>query len=164
MFFIALPGIKKNVIFQTLPKYYGNYNVSLDVIPRGKIGGWGNILHVTKGGDMSSLGDRMPGIWFNPRSLRLHICTSIDNKHNYCVNTRSNLPIGKSTNIQTVQKCDELHQCVYQIFINGLQIHKTVNRKPLSLENVRVYLSDPWYHAANAVVKNLKVVTTPFSG
>ena len=157
--------VKRNVIYQTLPKYYANYNVSLDVNPRGKVNGWANILHVTKGGDYGSLGNRMPGIWFHPGSLKLHICTSIDNDYGYCVNPRSDLPIGTSTSIQTVQNCDQAKkECVYRLFINGSQIHKTVNRKPLSLKNVRVYLSDPWYNAANVVVKNLNVLTTPYPG
>jgi len=48
----------------------------------------------------------------------------------------------------------------YKIFVNGTLIHAVDNGNPLFLKNVRVYLSNPWHQAANALVKNLRVTSS----
>ena len=48
----------------------------------------------------------------------------------------------------------------YKIFVNGTLIHAVDNHNPLFLQNVRVYLSNPWDDAASASVKNLNVATS----
>ena len=165
MHFLESRLVKKSTLVQTLPKYYGNYDVSFDVIPRGgKSNHYASIIHLTIGGNHRRLGDRIPAIWFRPGTLTLSICTSINKHSSHCINGKGNLPIGISTNIRVVQKCDESTRCVYQVFIHGARIYENVNTNPLSLENVRVYLSDPWHPAADVFVKNLKVVTTPMPG
>jgi len=153
-------GLRKGALVQTVRHYYGEYDVSLDVMPRGRVWGWASILQVTKGGRSAS-GDRMPAIWFHSWSYRLYICASIGNHVNHCVSQNSNLPSWSYTNIRVTQKIDK--SCMkyrYKIFVDGILIHAVDNGNPLSLKNVRVYLSNPWDRAANAVVKNLRVTSS----
>jgi len=129
-------------------------------MPRGIVNSIANILQITKGGSSGS-GDRMPAIWFHPRTNKLYICTSIGNHVNHCVSQNSNLPSWSYTNIRVTQKIDK--SCMkyrYKIFVNGTLIHAVDNGNPLFLKNVRVYLSNPWHQAANALVKNLRVTSS----
>ena len=153
--------ITRGKIVQTLSHYYGEYDVSLDVMPHGNMSNyWTNILQVTKGGRSGS-GDQMPRISFHPNSYRLYICASIGNHVNHCVSQNYDLPSWSYTNIRVTQTNDK--SCMkyrYKIFVNGTLIHAVDNGNPLFLKNVRVYLSNPWENAPNASVKNLKVTTS----
>jgi len=137
------------------------YNLSLDVKPITPIKSWGSILHVTKGGNRASLGDRIPAIWFIPRSKRLHICASIGSKKNHCVNGKADLPTNKFTNIRISQVFrPDKNGYWYIIHVNRKLVHQIRNTKPLTLGNVKVFMADPWFSAANALVKNVKITTS----
>ena len=44
----------------------------------------------------------------------------------------------------------------YYVILNGEKIHEEVNLKPTTFNDVMVFLSNKWYKAAYAMVRNLK--------
>lgn len=150
-----------NTLIRTFPIWFNEYEVNLDVKPLGIISSWGSIIHLSKGGNNNIYGDRIPAIWFQPGTNKLHICSAISNNRNYCVNENKDLPRDRFTKIRIAQVCqDSCNDYRYTISIDGEQVHSILNKNPITLSNVRVYMADPWGNAANALVKNLSIETS----
>ena len=60
----------------------------------------------------------------------------------------------KCTKRQYIKKNDEKHY--YYVILNHKKIHEGVNSQPTTFDDVMVFLSNEWYPAANAKVRNLK--------
>ena len=137
------------------------FEVSLDVKPLGTVSGWANIIHVGRGGSQSTYGDRLPAIWFRPGTRRLHICSSVNNDNNHCIDRNSNLPSNRFTNIRITQDFEEAsNNYRYSIFIDGNQVHSIINRNPITVANAKVYMASVWTSTANVLVKNVDVKTS----
>lgn len=122
-----------------------------------------NILHATIGGNKDKYGDRTPGIWFNPGTSSLHICSAVNGNVNYCYNSKA-IPIGQPTNIvvqQVYRRTDGKlffgYHYHYEIYINGVRKVDVVNTRPQVFHNVKYYASDPFYNAAVAIISKFKV-------
>eukprot|EP00111_Clytia_hemisphaerica_P017532 TCONS_00051901-protein len=146
----------KGKMTSVIPRVDREWYLSFDIKPENKlIYGWGSIIHLTTGGNHGKVGYRIPGIWFNPNSRRLHICYAINHYHNRCINTHA-LAANKWTSIQVVQVFDSgLYQFKYIILINNVVKATLINSRPRSFQNVQVWTADPWHHAANALLRNL---------
>ena len=149
----------RNTIIKGYKAYFTEYEVSFSIKPFGKVKPWSSILHVTEWDDITAYGNRIPAVFFWPNTNRLHICSAINGNKNYCWNGKTDLPQNKFTNIIIKQHLVG-NQYHYIILINGKQVFKIVNKKPITLYRAKVYLSDPWYLAAPAFVKNVKVKTS----
>ena len=152
---------RRSNLIQTIPVYFKEYEVSFDV----KLNSFfssitssqSSLLHITKGGN-TNIGDMMPSIFFKGRSNRMTICTHINSK-----SSCSSVFISSYTfcNIKIQQKKLSEKDFEYTIRYNNHIVRKFINRKPLTLYNAKVYLGDPWYPSAKALVKNLIIKSEP---
>ena len=65
--------------------------------------GWSNIFHMTIGGNMATIGDRIPAVFYHPSS-GLGIRSHINENANYYEKRYGSLPIGNWTKIQVSQE------------------------------------------------------------
>ena len=75
--------LTKNNHVQTYPFYYNQFDVSFDIRPTGTVEKYGSIIHLTRGENIKRYGDRVPAVWFSPRTRRLHICSAINGKKKF---------------------------------------------------------------------------------
>jgi len=160
---LSLPAeivLKQNNLVGGVSKLCKQYTMSFDVKPTAFAAGWHSILHVTLGGNYLVYGDRAPGIWFNPSSAsattnRFHICSPINNLSNYCYNSQAT-PKNKWLSIK-LQQIKEGLDYNYLIFLDGKQVYKVKNTKPLVYYDLKVYAGDPWYAAQPGSIRNLNI-------
>ena len=158
IFFIYIVGTpKKNNLIQTIPVYFNEFEVSLDVKLTDYIHSLTSILHITKGGNNGDIGDRLPAIFLNNRYL--YISTPLNSTYRSYPNTFIYPNRFHNINIQQKKISENLFQ--YTIKIRDYTIHRSINKTPLTLYNAKVYLGDPWYPAAKVLVKNLVIKSEP---
>ena len=148
---------RRSNLIRTIPVYFKEYEVSFDVKLTGIVSSQSSLLHITKGGN-TNIGDMMPSIFFKGRSNSMTICTHINSK-----STCTSVPtsIYRFCNIKIQQKKLSEKDFEYTIRYNNYIFRKVINRKPLTLYNAKVYLGDPWYPSAKALVKNLIIKSEP---
>lgn len=143
----------RNKLIDTIPSISKEYKISFEIQPKGKIGGWSNVLHFTTDHNCCHPGSRIPGIWFYSNSYRLLISSAIDNNGNYYYS--KDIPTGKFTKV-VIQQKKVGNDYQYSVTFDGVDIgQKKINTIPREYYVVKVYASDNWYSAANAEVKNL---------
>ncbi|XP_066923942.1 uncharacterized protein [Clytia hemisphaerica] len=154
-------SIKRDNIIKTFGTYYPKYEVSFDIKPFGtKPTDWRNVLYVTVGGKLSKYGDQIPAVWFEPGHFKIRVCSSIDGSYDHCYTSAADLPKNKYTHINIKQEENTQGIYFYTIKIDGDEKYRIQNNQPRTFRDVKVYKSNPWYPAANAYIKNLKVITT----
>lgn len=127
-----------------------DYRLTFDITPREIVGDWASILHFTlTDNDCCSPGDRVPGIWFVPNSLYLHIRVGDMTEGNFGFDSVGGCAVGKTSRI--VLECNGSNVT--------LSIDGTVSRlrQPTRRPDgkARVYAGDKFYRAANASIQNL---------
>ena len=147
--------IIKGNIYTTLPHLGKDYLVSFDVKATSFIGSWQSIVHFTTGGNMKKYGSRTPAIFFNSKR-KLHITSAINGNKNYYWNDPVQRKENEWINIQISQHITD-GVYVYEIRINGNSVHSVKNNKPQDFNNVKVYISDPWYFKLNGFIHNLAI-------
>ena len=104
-------------------------------------GDWQNIIHL--GADN---GVRQPGIWFYANTFNFHI--KINGEGNE-LNQASNLQLGDVVDLKVICYYEGTSQ-KHSVFVNEELIFTDHSSLILTTETVLpVYLSDPWYSAAN---------------
>ena len=126
----------------------------------GLVDTWGNILHVGMGGNGKEYGDRTPGIWFEPRTTKISISSAINDNKNYEIRTHP-IPINQWTRIEIAQLAQPDGVYQFTIRVAGEIFHQVTNTAPQEFSNVKVYTSDNYYSAANAMIANLTISTFP---
>ena len=152
--------MKKGKLIKKLDVLPQAWKVSLEIKPLKILRRHSNILRGTIGGNhREKYGERIPAIFFKGRSTKLIICSSINDNANYLITLSPALPLNKWTKIivQQIQKDDFKYH--YEIFIDGKQKLSIVNKKPKIFKNVKYYTSDPFYPAANAMIRNVVIET-----
>jgi len=165
---IALPVLKRGTLIKTLANLYKRFDIKMEfmlVRPKSKTQGWSNLVHFTCGSDCAEIGDRIPAIWFHPGEDRLHIRTAIDADKNGGVDGSKPLKLGL-TKIHISQKPDANGKWCFSAVVdnNGeKKMYKSLFKGTArDFKDVKVYVSDPWYEAAdNAHVLSLDVQTEP---
>jgi hypothetical protein len=131
----------------------GDYKLSFKINVKGVVSSnWGSIMHFTKTGkDCCGLGDRGPGIWFYPNTLKLYIILG-DSTQGGDWGIRSIdlfLPNNKESTFVLTCKGNSI-----SVVINGLESKLTQpGTRPSG--SFDVYAADPWYEAANADLKDI---------
>ena len=139
--------------FGVLPR---EWKVSFEIKPLRRSTKPTNIFHATTGGNKKNHGERTPAIFFTKLSTRLFVCSSINDNPNLC-KISPRLPLGKWTKIVVQQTQKEDLKYYYEIFINDKKKISIVNKKPRIFKNVKYYASDPFYQAANAMIRNVVI-------
>ena len=143
---------------ETIPILGKAYKVSLDLTLFAGRKSWANILHLTRGNDASTYGDRVPAIWTKPDDTKLHITSAVNGNRNYIFDTKD-MPVNQKIHIEIEQKYITDGKYQYSINIDGEQVHTVENTKPETFEKVKVYIADPWYEAANGRVENVRITS-----
>jgi len=149
----AQRGFKKNNLIAKSVTVAKEWRLSFQVYQKGRVRNWGSIIHFTQGKD----GSRLPAVWFYPNSNKLFMCMWTKRSTNDCWGSAGLAYNRWHTIIMTQRK---LPNGKYQIryIIDGKQKGTKAQGKPQVLKNVKVYSSDPWYSAPNALIKNINMV------
>ena len=102
-------------------------------------------------------GSRVPAIFFHKGSHRLHICSTVNNNKNFCIDTVQSLPTDRYTEIRITQSYNEEGALIYRVFVDGVKLTEKVNTNPRRFETMTVHLTDPFYLPAKATIKNLVI-------
>ena len=147
---------------RVLPELGRQWYLSFDILPGKKVfNSWTNIVHSTIGGNNKNVGDRIPAVWFRPRTTGLCICTALGNDKNYCYN-HGNLPKNRFTNVQVRQTWStEENVYKYIITIDGRVVRRVTNTRAQVFKKVALWASSPWHKTANAFVRNLVFKNLP---
>jgi len=181
MWYPSAYALVENVVYSTLPvftyppkggmrlrkdnrvsefKVSDNYEVSFGLIPRGVSNGWTNIIHITTGAN-GGMGGRIPGVWFHSKTTKLHICTGCDGNDNTCLNPAESLPIDKKTIVSI-----SVNGGFFTVQYNSREVGSAKCTSPYNPpygQLAMVYLGDPWYPSANAMIENI-VYSLPSEG
>lgn len=139
-----------------------DFKIVFDIIPRSSSTGFTSILHITGDDqDYTTSASRIPAIYFNPGSTALYIrfggpsrsCEEDDNQ--FPGLTSKPLPIGQTTQV-TINAIGSVVQVLFNKTAVGLQVLKCDRVYGKAV----IYVSDPWYPAADATVKNLFIRAT----
>ena len=98
---------------------------------------------------MASLGDRYPALWLN-RDQSFHFTSGINNIKNFEKNYFMGHTDfdGQFYEVIIEQKLVN-GKWMYQVIVDGQLFLSKENRNPMTLGEAKLYLSDPWYDAAN---------------
>ena len=139
-----------------IPKLTKSWSLSIDIKPLGALSEWTNIMHATIGQNNGRHGDRTPVLDFRSHSTRLYICSSLMDTISFCFDTQP-LPLNVYSYIEVKQDRVDDSKYVYSIHVNETLVVKkdlTELEKLREFENVKFYLSNPWYSSANVVIRN----------
>eukprot|EP00463_Aulacantha_scolymantha_P005622 TRINITY_DN6_c0_g2_i1.p1 TRINITY_DN6_c0_g2~~TRINITY_DN6_c0_g2_i1.p1 ORF type:complete len:155 (-),score=14.19 TRINITY_DN6_c0_g2_i1:415-837(-) len=111
-------------------------------------------------GENECLGCRIPAAWIREGKY-LHLTSGVNEQNNYYINFLVSLKTWYHVQIKQVE--NEAKKIVYSILVNNKVIHSLLNTKAREYKNVKVYVADPWYPAANGTIKNIQIIT-PYTG
>ena len=100
-----------------------------------------NVFHFTQNSDNSAYGDRIPALWIY-KSGYFKICSAVNGKRNYCIWSKFDLDEKYHFLIQQYVMNGKI---MYKIEKNGQSIASFENKMAQDFNNVKVYISDPWY-------------------
>jgi len=130
-------------------KVVENYRLSFNLTPKGLVGNWGSILHfTTSGGNCCNPGDRVPGIWFFPNGLMLHIRIGDITNGNWGIDV-AGCQIGRTSKVVI-----ECRNNIVKVSIDG-NSSTLIQPSKRPSGQATVYSADPFYTAANAQIENL---------
>eukprot|EP00463_Aulacantha_scolymantha_P005631 TRINITY_DN6_c0_g2_i22.p1 TRINITY_DN6_c0_g2~~TRINITY_DN6_c0_g2_i22.p1 ORF type:complete len:195 (-),score=22.37 TRINITY_DN6_c0_g2_i22:12-554(-) len=107
-------------------------------------------------GENECLGCRIPAAWIREGKY-LHLTSGVNEQNNYYINFLVSLKTWYHVQIKQVE--NEAKKIVYSILVNNKVIHSLLNTKAREYKNVKVYVADPWYPAANGTIKNIQIIT-----
>lgn len=116
--------------------------------------GWSSIIHISASGEnCCNYGDRIPGIFFHPGTHRLHIRDGSTDDGNDGCDPPDELPAGVPTTVKL-----EIRATSIAIYFNDeVQVHCDRGARDTHT-SARVWASDPWHAAANALLGNFYLV------
>ena len=130
-----------------------DFSVGFDVNPAASVGGWGNIIHFSVGGNCCGYGQRIPGVWFYPGNLRLHIRDGSSANGNDGCDPEEELPTNEVTSVRI-----DMTSAGMEVFYNGVSKCSSDTRDRTNFDNIQIYSSDPWHTAADATIQHLQIV------
>lgn len=149
--------LERGKVIETIKELSPYYDLSFDIKPVGVVSDLSSIIRVTApdGGNVNN-GDRNPALFFFPDSTSLTFCSAVNGNPSYCWNY-SPLPLNTYTSIRITQQ-SESGQVMYRIYVDGSLKHEVHNTQLVYIENAQVLTSDSLHVAANAYIKNYRLV------
>jgi len=151
--------IEKNKKVDELPYIGKEFSVSfelfLDSDPAADVP-WATVLHLTIGGNIAAMGDRIPAVWVTS-AKELHVASAISGSSN----SHENYPveIGKWIKVEINQKLVN-GKHMFEVLLDGERKRYVENTTPDKYDNIKVFAGDDWYPAALGKIKNLKIATS----
>jgi hypothetical protein len=131
-----------------------NYRLTFDLTPRATVGSWASIVHFTiTNYDCCNPGDRVPGIWFNPGTVNLHVRIGDQTNGNWGFDNISGCAIGRTSRI--------ILECINSTVNLSIDAKTITAQQPTTRPSGTAFLygGDPWYIPANVSVQNLTYQT-----
>jgi len=110
-----------------------------------------NIIHITTGLDCCDYGTRNPSVYFLKNTTQLLVSTGDrSNGNNLDLWSREGLALNINSDVEI-----RVFGTVSTLSINEKLIsRRTIGDRPI-LKNLKVYLSSPWWDAADAIISNV---------
>ena len=150
--------ITKNRAVATIPRFGKVYTVQFEFkVTQSEYQQWCNIVHITTGGNTGDYGSRIATTflkYFSDGNVEWVIISPVNGK------TYSNLLKTPSINKWFMVKVTQVNagdDYVYKVEVDGNEVDKVKNTKPMQFENVTVYVSDPWHEAPPGYIRNLVI-------
>ena len=117
--------------------------------------GWYNIYHATINGNKKVYGSRTPGIWIFHENGKMDpsVHSAVDGNRDYATSIDP-IQLNKWVIINVSQTKIE-NDFQYVVEVNGKVMRTVMNTNPRQFENVKIYISDPWYPAFPGYVRNV---------
>ena len=115
---------------------------------------WVNVFHITRS-ENHGRGSRYPALFLN--NGYFHFTTCIDDFFNYQKNFYQITTDHHQVYDITIQQKLLDGKWMYQVFVDGIMIVSKENTKTIVLDEAKLYLSDPWYNAANVEFTYLRI-------
>ena len=136
--------------------------VSFEVLPTSFQSGWANIIHMSIGNDHGRYGDRTPGVWFQPSSSsattkKLTIYSAVNGYPNYRYDSTKMFPLNTWIRVK-IEQADENGKATFRVYLDDEEVHEMINTQPRDFDNVKVYVSDPWYPPQAGKIRNLLII------
>ena len=116
-----------------------------------------NIIHITTGGDDREYGNRMATVFVNNKKkiITMMISSAVSGIKNYALGP-TEIAIYKwiMVRVSQVKVGDDY---VYRVELDGVELTKVTNKKPMEFQNVTVYVSDPWRTPASGSIRKLTI-------
>ena len=133
----------------TLTKFGPAFKIDLKFKLKNLPNEWASIFHITIGNNGGTKGDRYPALFVNKNSY-FHFTTCIDDTDNYHKNyDRLSSTYQNQMYDVTIQQKLIDGKYLYQVIVDGQLFVSKENTKPLVIDEAKLYLSDPWYDAAD---------------
>ena len=134
------------------------WSLSFEIIAlSGPVADIRNILHISNGQNNGSPGNRLPAVFFHQYSHNLLIRSYVNGDANFGFTSAS--PVSQKdwtkVTIEQVQDAKTPKKYRYRIHINGSLVLDEENSTPREFENMKFYVSDPWYKAPEVKIRNL---------
>jgi len=131
---------------------YKHYDLTFNIKPTGLTGGWSNVAHFTADNkNHGSHGSRIPGIWFFDNTTRMHVRQGRPGSANDGCDSCPALTMGKWSKVGL-----KLEGSTFSVSVNDKVCCTNANyaTSDPGRTNVKVYVSDPWYNASKAKLKD----------
>jgi len=127
-----------------------DYSLRFTIEPKGYIDDTGSIILFTTGGNGGQYGQRVPGIWFLPSTTRFKVYTYTDSDGDIYYTLPYELELNKKHSIEV-----HVYGTKSSVYVNGaLAYQKTIGTRT-QLEQVNVYIGQPWNEPANATISDI---------
>eukprot|EP00588_Corethron_pennatum_P001323 CAMPEP_0194298964 /NCGR_PEP_ID=MMETSP0169-20130528/60462_1 /TAXON_ID=218684 /ORGANISM="Corethron pennatum, Strain L29A3" /LENGTH=520 /DNA_ID=CAMNT_0039049017 /DNA_START=104 /DNA_END=1666 /DNA_ORIENTATION=- len=126
-----------------------NYSLGFTIEIKGKIAGWGNIIHITTGDNCCAYGQRVPLVAFKKNTTQLIVAAQDSERDGQYV-----LP----NELALHQKHDiVVHVFGFEVstYINGTLAKRKNIKTRMQLDQVNVWIGDPWHEPADAIISDL---------
>ena len=141
-----------------------NFCLSFIIKPQGIVSNWSSIIHFTiSNKNCCNAKDRCPAIFFRPGNTKICVVIGNSSKGNLNFSTNNPLPLNQNTKvILTVTGNKAYFKCYNELNIVFENHTVTIpGIRPLGL--AYVYVGDPWYEPAKALIKNIKYQADKYS-
>jgi len=132
-------------------KPHTDYVLRFTINPKGLKKNIANIIHITTGDDCCAYGTRNPSVYFIGETTQLMVIIgNRGNGNNLSLKSKNDLDLDFSSDIEI-----RVVGTQTTLYINGVKDNILVVGIRTTIKNLKVYLSNPWEDAANAIISNV---------
>ena len=142
-----------NTLLATIRKLNKEFTLQLDVMATEFSSGCSTVFNILTGDDRD-FGQRI-AFWFCNNG-RIYFSTAVQWKWEIKYYPSGSSPVNQWIHIK-VSQTKTGDDYVYKLEVNGKEVQKKKNTNAQTFENLKVYVSDPWYEAQKGYIRNLSI-------
>ena len=129
------------------------YDVVFTYTPKGMVGEWANIIHVSAtGNNCCNYGDRVPAVWFYANTYRLHIRDGQASNGNDGCDPTDQLVVDTATTVKL-----EIRENGLEVFYDDVSKCSGNRGQRTVHNNARVFMPDAWHAAADGIIDDFYI-------